>query len=297
MGVGSVVVGLLALAGCGSPESNGRATAGDTTSADSSAGAPTTTTTADDETAGQPSSSGAASSDGGTSATGATSLNDASSGGGDEGSTSAESSTGRAVDYDVLLDMPGEVFTPSPGQPELQINEVGSPGTSYRRLEVGLDVHVGQFRVDVPPDGIERWDHILFALYRSGQPSGWQRYLSGASARVEAMGPERLFNYARVEIGMGAPSYVSFKDNYPWAENTDIHLEQWIDAELDEQGLELSVDGAVMLSIPGPVPYFEPELTTEGLYLLLGGEDADWGLHVSPYGWTVSNVQIRGWPQ
>ena len=119
----------------------------------------------------------------------------------------------------------------------------------------------------------------------------------GASARIETAAADRVFNYGRVDIAMGASSYISWKPNYPWAEDTDVHLHQSIDADTDEQILQVFEGGTMTSNSVGPVGYYDPSLTTDGLYLELGTEDADWGLHVSPHGWTFSNLLVCAWAQ
>lgn len=236
----------------------------------------------------------------GSSTSSSTAGTDSSSEGDDSSSESTgagdESSTG-GDGVDVLLDMPGVVFTPSAAEPVRVINGVGAPGAAYSFVRVELDVDIATFRTDLPPDGIPRWDHILLGVSRDNQPQSYQRYLFGASARVEDANASRAFNYSRVEIAEGSASYTAFRTNYPWQENTSIHLDQWIDATTSEQTLEVSVDGVVELTSTGPVEYFVPALTTDGLFLELGTEDADWGLHVSPWDWTFSNLRVTALPE
>lgn len=106
---------------------------------------------------------------------------------------------------------------------------------------------------------------------------------------------DRAFNYGRVEIASGAMSYVSWKSPYAWAVDSEVHLRQWIDADTDEQTLEIHEGGVLQWSMTGDVPYYDPALTTDGLYLHLGTQDADWGLHYSPHGWTFSNLLVCAW--
>ncbi|MCA9695460.1 MAG: hypothetical protein KC636_38130, partial [Myxococcales bacterium] len=191
-----------------------------------------------------------------------------------------------------LIHAPGVVFTASPDAPLMILK---TPAPPLRRIEVDVDVHIAEFRKDIPPNNEERWDHVFYGLNRDNQPSGFQRYLLGASARIETNAADRAFNYGRVDIAMGAESYISWKKSYPWAEQTDVHLHQVIDADSDEQLLQIFEGGEMTANIAGPVPFFDPTLTEDGLFLELGTEDADWGLHVSPHGWTFSNVRLCGW--
>ena len=202
--------------------------------------------------------------------------------------TDAASSSGSEADSssggdgtEVLLDVPGEVFVPSPQEPR-RIFNAGTLGAAYIFVRVEVDVDIATFRTDLPPDGVARWDHILTEISRANQPMHHQRYLFGASARVEEANASRAFNYARVEIAPGPESYIAFRTNYPWQEHTSIHLDQWIDGTTHEQTLELYRDGALDLTSTGPVEYYDPALTTDTLEIQLGVEDADWGLHVSP---------------
>lgn len=82
---------------------------------------------------------------------------------------------------------------------------------------------------------------------------------------------------------------------FPWTEDSDVHLRQWIDADLSQQTLEIWADGELAWTITGDVAYYDPALTTDGLFMHLGTIDADWGLHVSPYGWTFSNLRVCAW--
>ena len=190
---------------------------------------------------------------------------------------------------------PGAVFTPSPEQPVLEIHDLGEPGAAYRRIELRFRVVLADFRADLPPDDLERWDHVMVQLYRDHQPQSCQRYLFGSSARHETAKADRAFNYGRVEIAMGASSYKAWKPNFPWQEGETYDVVQTIDADTDEQILELWQGGEQVLTSVGDVAYYDPALTTDQLYLELGTHDADWGLHVSPWGWTFSDVELRAW--
>lgn len=213
-----------------------------------------------------------------------------------ETATTADGTTGQLdPDEELLLSLPGPFFTASPEEPSRWYNDLGTPGAAYRRLELEFDVELAAFRDDIPPNNEERWDHVLFGLYRQGQPQSYLEYLIGASARIETNAADRAFNYGRVALEMGAASYKSWKKNYAWQEYTEVHVRQWIDADASEQTLELYKGDALDLTVTGPVDYFTPELTADQLKLELGTEDADWGLHVSPHGWTFKDLTLRGW--
>ncbi len=213
----------------------------------------------------------------------------------EDGSTSSATTGAIEPEYELLLDLPGAFFTASAEEPFRIYKPLGEPGAAFRRLEVEYDIELGPFRADIPPNNEERWDHVMHGLFRANQPNSYMRYLLGASARIETDAADRAFNYGRVAIEMGAASYKSWKKPYGWQESSEIHVLQWIDADAHEQTLELYKGDTLDFTVTGPVEYFTPDLTTDQLELELGTEDADWGLHVSPHGWTFKNLQLRGW--
>lgn len=195
---------------------------------------------------------------------------------------------------EVLLDLPGDVFTPSEGD-DLGKWNFGAEGTTYQRLRVSFDITSGPWQPEIPDEGTpDRTEHILFGLFRANQSKSYQRYLGGTAAVTFANKSPHFRMFGRVEIAEGYMSYTQWSGTYVWQTDALYHVECTFDGLLHEQRCALSLAGEVVAERFGAIDYLDPAAhLSSGFYIELGTHLAG-DIEVSPLGWVYRDLKVVG---
>ncbi|MFH2008322.1 MAG: hypothetical protein ABI333_17185 [bacterium] len=171
-------------------------------------------------------------------------------------------------------------------------------GVTYSRMAIEYDTVHGGWRTDLYSR--EVLNHGLFGFTRdvSFFPG---RYILGNAAQIHPAHPtldRKSVFYGRIDLeekppGEGWTGYTSWRDDFPWTEGETYHVFILLDAVAQEQILEIYHTGQQVLQRIGPIPYFDPSLTTVSWTARFGGEEST-DREVKPVGWQFCNLLIRG---
>lgn len=175
--------------------------------------------------------------------------------------------------------------------------DFGDVGTAYSAIDIELDLVVGAWREDV----FDRptLNHNAIGVFRNA-PVSRERYLGGLGVQISPPAPLRpttLF-FGRVDLdprpaGMGYMGYTTFRETAAWANDTRYHVTMTFDAVAHRQVLDVTRAGTPFSHVEGDIAYFDPSLTDDGWYLELGSDETD-GRDVSPVGWQLCDLVVRG---
>ncbi|MCB9598072.1 MAG: hypothetical protein H6719_35485 [Sandaracinaceae bacterium] len=175
--------------------------------------------------------------------------------------------------------------------------DFGEVGTAYSAIDIEVDLVVGAWREDV----FDRptLNHNTFGVYRNA-PVSRERYLGGLGVQISPPAPLRpttLF-FGRVDLdprpaGMGYMGYTTFRETAAWANDTRYHVAMTFDAAAHRQVLDVTRAGMPFSHVEGDIAYFDSSLTDDGWYLELGSDETD-GRDVSPVGWQLCDLVVRG---
>lgn len=198
--------------------------------------------------------------------------------------------------YPILHAEPGCFLDMVDTSSEWEISVGG--GVTYARMAIEYDTVHGGWRTDLYSRPV--LNHGLFGFTRdvSFFPG---RYILGNAAQIHpahATLDRKSVFYGRVDLdpkppGEGWTGYTSWRDNFAWTPGETYHVLLLLDAVAQEQTLEISVGGQVVLSRVGPIPYFDPSLTDVTWIAKFGGEESN-EREVKVVGWQFCNLLIRG---
>ncbi|MEZ4449826.1 MAG: hypothetical protein R3B09_10145 [Nannocystaceae bacterium] len=208
--------------------------------------------------------------------------------------TDPDTTTGELIES-LLLDLPGDAFTPTEADTMARW-DFGEEGLAYHRVTVSFDLVAGGWQPEIPDEGDpDRTEHILFGLFRAHQTKSDQRYLMGAAAVHFAGSKKPHFRmFGRNALASGYMTYVQWSGTYLWQEGGEYHVECVLDGVIHEERCTLALGGEVVAERVGAIDYLDPAAhLTSGLYLELGREPPG-DIETAPIGWVYRDVKVIG---
>lgn len=182
----------------------------------------------------------------------------------------------------LVLDVPGLVHQPEPGNERKRFDLPIPSGRAYQRVEVELVLGVGQWSETAEDN------HNVFWLQRS------ERWRGNVFGYLNVFGPPRNAVRVVTTVGHDAGDRDGVERRAKLAFGASYHVRYVFDAAQGRTETVLAeIGGDEVVRIVGEAPVDEIRSEAPGFFLALGHGAQEAGREVPTYGWTYSDVRVR----